>query len=103
MTIQQFIETAIKGGWHKDANHKIEGGEIVFLRTKDDAITGILPFSTALLDPTLWQAVGKELGWDTGTEGTPFYGRMYRAKQHDFLDSLQEGKSLEEAVNDATS
>lgn len=116
MTLKEFIETAIKGGWYKEATYKIEGEEIIFMRVKYDAITGVLPFSTALLDHTLWQAVGRELGWSDYTEIITYYDRnrvnrdcthshneeTWKHSQHKFLDSLQEGKSLTDAVNDAT-
>ena len=81
-----------------------------------------------LLDPLMWQSAGKELGWKEKYKhlidnklrpalrcslcnGKPMVGSghcswsiedEWRTRQHRFLDALQEGKTLSEAVSEAT-
>lgn len=54
MTIQQFIEKAIEGGWKPDnAERESYSGTHKYL-----FVAGVM------LDPLAWQAVGKVEGWD---------------------------------------
>lgn len=66
MTIKEFIEKAIEGGWYRgytlsvaEINGKIEG---VLLDPDGDAMVAKTTHEI-LLDPLAWQAVGKVEGW----------------------------------------
>lgn len=63
MTISEFIEKAIEGGWSMDESLlpqsiKDMGGNL----TKATLKFGD-PYKIAVLDPKAWQAVGKVEGW----------------------------------------
>jgi len=79
MTIKDFINKAIEGGWMPDAD------------TPEIYYEGIR--TNALLDPLAWQAVGKVEGWeDRDTEPN------WQNKMHQMIDALVEGKTLEEFI-----
>lgn len=76
MTIQQFIEKAIEGGWRESleidridfepkevhGNADFNGDQIVELYHADMLWT--TRTSSILLDPDAWKAVGKVEGWN---------------------------------------
>lgn len=103
MTIQNAIEKATKGGW-KGLGEHFTYGEIFF-------------------QPTFWQALGKEMGWDkkvvirrgtvlgnwcappnSGLRGECFeevgfgmdYVDAWLFRWHSFIDALAEGRTAEE-------
>ena len=85
---QQFIEDAIKGGWpfsplpenFKSATELAKEPEFI------------------LLSPLPWQAVGRTRGWeDFGTQSEVLIPRG-KNEQHQFLDELWNGKTIEEAL-----
>jgi transcription elongation factor Elf1 len=95
MTIKEFIEKAIEGGWKW--NHKCDTPNC------DDIY----------LDPKAWQAVEKLEGWDKVTSAVcPCCGTcndMHPPKlwhdvssfhMHRMIDALCEGKSIEEFLKD---
>ena len=77
MTIKQFIEKAIEGGWDIDRT----GREI----------------SRILLDPLAWQAVGRAQDKER-TDGMKPNSSLWRQRMHQMIDVLAEGKSLIEFV-----
>jgi len=93
MTIKQFIEKAIEGGYPE--NQTISWGALYKL----------------LLDPKAWQAVGKVEGWggkchDCSEEldgeicvagGTHIYPK-WRTQMINMVVALAEGKTLEEFI-----
>lgn len=99
MTIPEFIEKAIEGGWlipdnkyssfhgeyPRDSALEIEVTEyqdttmIKFWHKKIDFGGGVytsIPFTQMLLDPLAWQAVGKSEGWN----GPEFFSGKYKRK-----------------------
>lgn len=104
MNIKDFIETAIKGGMVEGKKWQFVSANIYWAVWLDgNGTETTIPIEKYLLDPKVWQAVGKELGWETGNPVDNFdpYEES-NSRQHAFLDSLQDGKSLSDAVNDAT-
>lgn len=87
MTIKQFIERAIEGGWNdnRDLDSQIE---------------------KVFLSPLAWQAVGKVEGWHQGNKLPEFAEkRLYLYEpieeqyswlghMHRMLDALAEGKTI---------
>jgi len=90
MTIKDFINKAIEGGW-KDHISNME-----WKWAWENAVT---PF----LDPKAWEAVGKVEGWNGQNGG---YGRetlcswksTWQQNMHQMIDALVEGKTLEEFI-----
>lgn len=93
MTIKQFIEKAIAGGWKTDWYDDWEGGSY-----SDMVIPRIL------LDPLAWQAVGKTEGWigykrtgiDKGNEIEYHDMEVWKSNMHRMIDALAEGKTIEQ-------
>lgn len=88
MTIKQFIEKAIEGGWKTGNHYEFSDG------TRYDQ-------SGILLDPEAWKAVGKVEGWKEDThytvEGVRVReGTNYVKNMHRLIDALAEGKTVEE-------
>lgn len=109
MTIKQFIEKAIEGGW-KPIPELRDDVTKDFKFESIDMDTGLLKLRrsiewikvnvyAALLDPLAWQAVGKvegwrpEILWDEG-------GVRYRAEWQDNMlrmtEALIKGKTIEQ-------
>jgi len=109
MTIKQFIEKAMKGGWIPFR----EGIEVTSISgmTTAECIAKVYP-EKAFLDPLAWQAVGKVEGWglenclncggrtekdctcENGTVCPPIEESIYN--MHLMIDALAEGKTVEE-------
>lgn len=102
MTIKQFIEKAIEGGYL----FKIGGRKILPNASHLSAI----PFEIIALDPLAWQAVGKVEKWEmeatvvrwlrqsSGELEKNVIGYQWENKWHDMIDALAEGKSLEDYI-----
>lgn len=82
MTIKQFIEKAIGGGW--DNQYHID----YYLEDRDRQ-------STLFLKPEVWQAVGKVEGWDMNIKGLR---PEWQIRMHKMIDFICEGKSLEDYI-----
>lgn len=93
MTIQQFIEKAIEGGWRPKPEH--ESNSMIFGPQLTNAL---------FLDPEAWKAVGKVEGWPKLAnqleenevefqDGVMLASTFY---MHRMIDALAEGKSVEE-------
>ncbi len=93
MTIKQFIEKAIEGGWVTLSTQE-------FYRLKSVGIRGgslDVALSCVFLDPLAWQAVGKVEGWSLEEEMcTQLHSDAYLCKMHDMIDALAEGKTIEQ-------
>lgn len=101
MTIKEFIEAAIKGGWDLNGlkgqmNYGWEWKLSSFSMQKEylecwDDIGNVFPLDTneMFLDPEAWKAVGKAKEW--GTENWK-YNMLY------MIIDLQKGKSLLEYI-----
>ena len=70
MTIKQFIEKSIKGGWNTDLKfseisdiYETEKG-INFVSAFNTDVVAIRSIEKILLDPDLWRCAGKEMGWE---------------------------------------
>ena len=124
MTIQQFIEKAIEGGWifnvwfpMDDWKFNARKSVIDFWRIiPEDKIPdrlkkhapsdwpkqrGSIPLQTILLDPLAWQAVGRVEGWRMRDEEDIFNGGYleedeWLTKMHRMIDALAQGRSLEQ-------
>lgn len=121
MTIKEFIEKAIEGGWfpvgkgfntsyswHAEDDYHTW----VFDFDVDDVERARMDRAEILLDPKAWQAVGKVEGWEVyvdkfgslnaGEESKrDILSKMQRSwhyKMHQMIDALAEGKSLEESI-----
>lgn len=99
MTIQEFIEKAIKGGW--------DDTEYAFVCTPDGNsrlawLVGNWEYDEKIfLDPKLWQAVGKVEGWSELKTPNRSPVGQYEAgswffHMHRLIDALAEGKTIEE-------
>lgn len=89
---KKIIEKAIEGGWSPDCNnprwlHFMKDG--LAWRQFDNEMplpfdTNLVHFATTVIDPTFWQALGKELGWNKrvckgcGSEAKPVEGEYHR-------------------------
>jgi len=111
MTIKEFINKAIEGGWKPNKVNKIIGrvaiGEIV-AQTKRRGGKGnrdLLPL--VLIDPKAWEAVGKAEKWadyeenhyedrrgDLWSQTLP----IVQSKMRGMIDALIEGKTLEQYI-----
>ena len=74
MTIKEFIEKAIKGGWNADLKfseisdiYETEKG-INFVSAFNTDVVAIRSIEKILLDPDLWRCAGKEIGWSSVCE-----------------------------------
>lgn len=109
MTTKEFIEKAIKGGWEyrgiKEDNFlKVEDGSLdedIFLFSKYNHY--LIPISRILLNPKAWEAVGKVEGWNEESKLSSFrlagWNSTYRAKMHQMIDALIEGKTIEDYLS----
>lgn len=117
MTIKQFIEKAIEGGWRKKEIPRFRGLEfdfgigyplITFERPSRHQVER-MPLEVILLDPLAWQAVGKVEGWDTdkcflckrklGRDNECIehgWNHYWRDAIHRMIDALAEGKKVEQ-------
>ena len=93
MTIKQFIEKAIEGGWNNGAYPEPIDVDMVLFEQGN----------LILLDPLAWEAVGKVSSWEVhecegdGTGegcGNGCYP-TYRDKMHQMIDALIEGGNIE--------
>lgn len=106
MNIEQFIKTAMEGGWGEGWEHvtKTMGG--YHFHDELPYYAGVkgntLEDETILLDPKSWRAVGKINQWDGRYLSEGYICEPAESRQHMFLDNLQKGMSLEEAVSEAT-
>lgn len=104
MTIQQFIERAIGGGWKSEEKHIALGCYETFIQNnphwkwKENEKPYLIKrayLGDILLDPLAWQAVGKVEGWYKGI--APEHEYLYwGAHMHRMIDALTEGKTIEQ-------
>lgn len=104
MTIKEFIEAAIEGGW--------ENKELPTMTTEDgiygEFITAMYwhkMFPTVVLDPEAWKAVGKVKGWKEDIfysfDGIHHTGQNLDEAQWyqlSMMNALWEGQTLEEYI-----
>lgn len=107
---QQFIADAIKGGWlpegcdGDDTQASDYGLHVMWFRGDGEiAEQHLYSVKEILIDPLAWQAVGKTRGWEGQMGRVDKHLRQHwiekiaRQKQHDFIDLLIDGKTIEEA------
>lgn len=89
MTIPEFLEKAIEGGWSNRFEHKSN--------------TGFPCTEQILLDPLAWQAVGKIAGWSSANPksiAASMYGEEgWKWNMHGMVNALIEGKTIEEFIS----
>lgn len=113
MTIKQFIEKAIEGGWKSNLYTDEQWENVKEMYSS----SGINDWQ---LDPLAWQAVGKVEGWrerycKSGCGCPEPYGdgshefscvwsgeNEWHSKMHRMIDALAEGKSIEEFISTLT-
>ena len=99
--IQQFIEKALVGGWQPaDRDYSIIG---FYERHFEYQLRSIVPgqrsvlrmmgYEAVLLNPKVWQAVGKVEHWYEGR-----YGPEWLHHMRTMIDALAEGHTLEAYV-----
>lgn len=92
--MEQAIKKAIEGGYEP------EGFDLDVLRNieENDMWLAIGVRSTFLLDPLFWQSLGKAIASEKKGIPTVRNGATYM--QHDFINHLAEGKSVDEFFKD---
>lgn len=92
MTIQEFITTAIEGGYVNNYLNPRSVAEMQYLLAESKHMI--------LLDPNAWKAVGKVKGWDTfeGSSKFPNIRQVWHVLMLEMIESLVEGKTLEEYI-----
>ena len=120
MTIKEFIETAIEGGWKEGYKIEFKMTDTVWppylFISKENLGFCIMPFSEVIIDPEAWKAVGKVKGWDKGvcfacgkeppcwcdcSDIFPPYGdvqMLWLWKMCHMIPSLADGKTLEDYI-----
>jgi hypothetical protein len=101
-SMQQFIEKAIAGGWHPDAReYNILGFyerhfeyQLRSIAAGRPAAVRYMVYEMVLLDPRVWQAVGKVEHWYEGS-----YGPEWLHHMHKMIDALAQGQTLEAYVH----
>ncbi len=88
MTIPDFIEKAIAGGW------KWHGSKVSLIRRtmrfQHDGYTEAINEAAIFLDPKAWKAVGKVEKW----KSAPYNPAEIRMSK--MIDALWDGKTIEE-------
>ena len=113
MTIKQFIEKAIEGGWKKKPTFKVLSADRFKAQyISDDGGRFEEAPEVPLLDPLAWQAVGKVEGWTTEytmyfvphSKDIPPLARGHNRvsesqyNMHAMIDALAEGKTIESFI-----
>jgi len=116
MTIKQFIEKAIEGGWEAwghctdscpekatfevsvDGKTMVAHEDTSFAANAHDQVA--YPTSDMLLDPLAWKAVVKVEGWaiheEYDSDGNCKPGTEHIQRMHRMIDALAEGKTIED-------
>ena len=99
MNIEKSLALAVEGGYElKRSDRTSLNEQMAYLSINPDQV---------LLDPLFWQALGKSMGWgkpiirygyNLDEEGAVEYTQRWRNEWHHFIDSLAEGKTVEEAM-----
>lgn len=90
MTISQFIQKAIEGGY-KHSNYNLQ-------KIVDDGMEESPSLIKELvINPEVWRAVGKIEGWDNAEcDGKILDDKNhYQVKMHQMIDFLADGRSIE--------
>jgi len=94
---QKFIEDAIAGGWgsHIGTKWRIAAGFLEHMQTYwgKGVWERVVSIATIIIDPLVWEAVGRTRGWDV----EEYPDRVYEAWDV-FFHQLYNGKKIEEAL-----
>lgn len=121
MTIQQFIEKAIEGGWRPLLAHQVWYANWNNRSLPRQEARASYVLHEILLDPEAWKAVGKVEGWEKWSCGDCYMPQFkafltsdadqcscclaernrseietWKMNMHRMIDALAEGKSVEE-------
>lgn len=101
MTIKEFIEVAIEGGWNYKNTTNPRAHNFGLWVESGRGIDDNIIYSQVLLDPEAWKAVGKVKGWEGGDCPTCGYvfdqeEPLYHMSQ--MIYTLCKGKTLEEYI-----
>jgi len=93
MTIQQFIEKAIAGGWRpfyarRNAEWSVDYQKVHYIKGSH--------LHSTLLDPLAWQAVSKTEGWPERIDTPMKEMAGWEFYMHHMIDALVKGKTIEE-------
>lgn len=104
MTTKEFIEKAIEGGWR--AKFTVNGLKMTSGNWEAHLMVAGQFSEAWFLDPLAWQAVGKIAGWPDKIwphsdvpKGLPYKLPGYTWRMHRMVDTLCEGKTIEEFLN----
>jgi hypothetical protein len=100
-SIQCFIEKAIAGGWRPDDRdfsitrffERHFEYQLRNIGAGRSSAVRFMVYETVLLDPKVWQAVGKVERWYEG-----YYGPEWLHHMHKMIDALAAGHTLEAYV-----
>lgn len=92
MTIQEFVEDAVEGGWSHQPT--------LMMANEPHPIA----LECIFLDPAAWQAVGRVRGWDGPDTPKPFGDSTShtKAKMTHLMTALYSGKSVEDYLSSLT-
>lgn len=97
MTINQFIEKAIEGGWENTLPSIVakvaDDNKEVFHADLATRLLWVQFFPLVALDVEAWKAVGKVEGWHQEKGAFMYY---WQVQMHRMIDALAEGKSIEQ-------
>lgn len=97
MTITEFIEKAVQGGWNGPQGAAVISHRKFGLKTAQDMYEAYV-----LLSPEAWKAVGKTEGWRSlndeywCTNGWDHVADEWLVYMHRMIDVLASGKTIEE-------
>ena len=102
MTIFEFIQRALEGGWRGEFAYSLDAEATKW------AVNPDYPAERILLDPEAWKAVGKSMGWGKKNHD-PVWKVTYNVDEHtitepwanamlDFTYHLAEDHTLPEAL-----
>lgn len=106
MTIQEFIEKAIEGGYEEGRNWKFVRANRYWVQWLDSNGSEVsINLNCYLLAPEVWKAVGRAEGWiyPDGRDVAKYYNNdpkrtpypLWLWKMHRMVDALADGKTVE--------
>lgn len=105
MTIEQFVEKAIEGGYEGKEIKQVfyydahDENEKIWMAEQCPGKQGRFSLDELLLDPLAWQAVGKVERWKTTATKYPWCDREeWQNCMHRMIDALCEGRTLEDYI-----
>jgi len=103
MTIKEFLEKAIEGGWKYKIGITKRCTSISYSPSTNTFKTNygtipIPPLALIVLDPKSWEAVGKVERWEENSINNIVYTKGYQYKMNGLMPHLQEGGTIESYI-----